>query len=225
MKCRHLLRAVVCAVVLASGAGIHAEDHPMLDKFAHRLDAIEKKFWRIAPLPDDHRSRPDFSAELLELENMARTLRRNCISYNCGKIPDLYEDALMLSRAYDQFRVNSKSKSRSLTVSGTGIKEYQRRHNKLMREKLKEAEEETGKKLRKRSSKTRPKLSEFDCDDYSSFLDDVSDKNSRKFSNWANGLKSREKIKTAEQIFSVWQKSICNMRMKLVLLAQRGKLK
>ena len=204
-----------------------AEDNPMLAKFALRLDAVEKKFWRIAPLPEDHRSRPKFTAELYELENMARNIRLHCVGYKEPKVPDLYNDVIMLTRTFDQFRVNSKFKVRSFTIAATGMKEYQKRHSKLMRERDIEEESETGKKSSKNSAKykVRPQMLQVDIDDYSEFLDEVADKNSRKFSSWADGLKSREKSKTAEQIFSVWQKSICDMRVKLALLAKHGKFK
>ena len=212
--------------LMLGSAAVGAED-PMLAKFAMQLDSIEKNFWRIAPLPEEHRMRPKFSAQLYDLENSARVLRTRCIGYKDKKIPDLYNDAIMLTRAYNRFRVNSKFKTRSFTVACTGTREYQKRHNKLMREREKAAEEESGKKNRKKSGKSnlRPQLSQLDINDYSEFLDDIADKNSRKFSSWANGLKSLEKQKTAEEIFTMWQKSICDMRVNLALLAQYGKFK
>lgn len=202
---------------------LRAEDNPILDKFAMRLDAVERKFWRIALLAPDHRDRSKFSSELHELESLARQVGFSCTSYKEKKRPDLYADCLLITRAYDQFSINSQIKNRKVTLSGTSLKDYRRRHNKLMREKADE-EQESGKGKRRKSQST-PKHSQVDPDDYSDFLDEVSDKNSRKFSSWTNNIKSKEKAKSAEQIFSVWQKSICSLRANIVQLAQKGTFK
>ena len=213
-----MLFALCCAIQ-------GAEDNKLLARFALRLDAIEKKFWRIAPLPEDNRSRQKFSTELYELENMARVIRTHCagLKDKSARVPDLYNDTIMLTRTYNQFRVNSKFKVRNFTIYATGMHEYQKRHNKFMRDKAGQEAEESGEKRKKTSKyKWRPRLNQVDIDDYNEFLDDIADKNCRRFAGWADGLKSREKSKTAEDIFAVWQKSICNLRMNLVILAQQG---
>lgn len=207
------------------GTVLHADDNALLDKISQRLDAIERKFWRIAPLSSDHRSRPAFLTELHEFESLARKAGVMCVSYSKEQKPDLYGDAVMLSRCYDRFSMDSKVKYRNITLQVTSLKAYQRRHNKLMREKDMEEEADSGEKKKKNTAKYKvfPKLSKIDIDDYNDFLDDIADKNSRKFSSWLDSVKSREKNKTAQSIYESWQKSICNIRAKLVLMAKYGK--
>ena len=219
--------AVLWLLLFSMPGFLHAEDNAVLNKVSQRLDSIERKFWRIAPLSGDHRSRPAFLTELHEFESLARQAGLLCISYEKGKKPDLYGDAVMLTRSYDRFLMESKVKYRNLTLQYTSLKAYQRRHNKLMRDKDLEEEAETGEKKKKNTAKYKvfPKLSKIDVDDYNDFLDDVADKNNRKFTSWLDSVKSREKNKNAQSIFETWQKSICDIRAKLVLMAKYGKFK
>jgi hypothetical protein len=97
----------------------------------------------------------------------------------------------------------------------TGLKAYMPNHYRLVREKAKER----GEKL-KVSTKLPPKLSDIDVENYSEFLDEVSDRNSRRFTSWADHLDSQSRIQNAEEIFAAYQKAINDMRMKLVMMAK-----
>ena len=62
-------------------------------------------------------------------------------------------------------------------------------------------------------------------ENYSEFLDEVNDKNTRRFTGWADHLDSRSRIQNAEEIFAVYQKAMCDMRMKLVMMAKYATFK
>ena len=201
---------------MALTAALQAQEHKLLYKFADQLDHIERKFWRTAPLPEDHRERPGLNNSISELENIARAIRHNCIRYEKGAIPELRGDVAMLSRVLFQFKMDSRTKRRRINSMGmTGLKAYMPNHYRLVREKAKER----GEKL-KVSTKLPPKLSDIDVENYSEFLDEVTDRNSRRFTSWADHLDSQSRIQNAEEIFAVYQKAINDMRMKLVMMAK-----
>ena len=226
MGIRALLRSAAWCAVLLAPVLLFAEDAKPLEIFARRLDAVERKFWRVALLPADHRERPDFNSELHELENLARAVSRSCTGYDkkAGARPELYADCVQMSRVYNQFSLDSRTKNRRINLAGTGMRDYRRRHSKHVRDCQKEGTAD-GKKGVPSGGKGIPQLYQVDGDDYSDFLDETADKNSRKFSSWTKNIKSREKVKTAEELFSIWQKSVCDMRAKLVKLAQNGTFK
>jgi hypothetical protein len=89
-------------------AALQAQEHKLLYKFADQLDHIERKFWRTAPLPEDHRERPGLHNSISELENIARAIRHNCIRYEKGAIPELRGDVAMLTRVLFQFKMDSR---------------------------------------------------------------------------------------------------------------------
>ena len=220
MLCLKNISLALLAVLFTVPA-LRAQDHRLLDKFSARLDHIERRFWRIAPLPEDHRERPGFNSAINELEVIARELRHSCTQYEKGPIPELRGDVAMLNRVLFQFKIDSRTKNRRINnVNATGPKAYAPRHHRLMREIAKEKGEKY-----KSSTKLPPKLSEINIEDYSEFLDDTNDKNSRRFSSWAGNLDSRARIQNAEQIFAVYQKAICDMRMKLVMMAKYATFK
>ena len=220
MRCFKNITLALLAVLVTIPV-LRAEDHKLLDKFSSRLDSIERRFWRIAPLQEDHRERPGFNSAINELEVIARELRHSCTKYEKGPIPELRGDVSMLNRVLFQFKINSRTQNRRIyNINATGPKAYTSRHHRLMRELAKEKGEKY-----KSSTKLPPKLSEINIEDYSEFLDDINDKNSRRFSNWAGSLDSRSRIQNAEQIFAVYQKAICDMRMKLVKMAKYATFK
>lgn len=207
--------------VLFTLPALRAQDHKLLDKFSSRLDHIERRFWRVAPLAEDHRERPGLNASISELEVIARDLRHSCIKYEKGQIPELRGDVAMLNRVLFQFKIDSRTKNRRInSINATNLKAYAARHHRLMRERAKEKGEKY-----KSSTKLPPKLSEVDFEDYSEFLDEVNDRNSRRFSSWADNLDSQSRIQNAEQIFATYQKAICDMRMKLVMMAKYATFK
>lgn len=212
----------ILLLALSFSGALQAQEHKLLYKFAEQLDHIERRFWRIAPLPEEHRERPEFSTRLSELENTARELRHSCIKYEDGAIPELRGDVAMLNRVLFQFKVDSKAKSRRISnLQMTGLKSYAPCHHRLIREKAKES----GEKLKKTSTKLPPKLSAIDIENYNEFLDEITDKNIRRFTSWANQLDSRARIQNAEEIFAVYQKTICDMRLKLVKMAKYAAFK
>ena len=212
---------ILLLALLPFAALLQAQEHKLLYKFAERLDHVERRVWRIAPLPEDHRERPGLLNSISELENIARELRHSCIKYSKGTIPELRGDVAMLSRVLFQFKMDSRTKRRRINNMGmTGLKAYMPCHYRLVREKAKES----GQKL-KISTKLPPKLSDIDVENYSEFLDEVNDKNTRRFTGWADHLDSRSRIQNAEEIFAVYQKAMCDMRMKLVMMAKYATFK
>ena len=223
MRCFRNTLFALLAVLFAVPA-VQAQDHKLLDKFSSRLDHVERRFWLVAPLPEDHRERPGLNSAINELEGIARDIRHNCIQYEKGAIPELRGDVIMLTRVLFQFKVDSRVKARrihNLNSTSAKSKVYTSRHNRLVREKAKEQ----GEKPKKSNSKIPPELSKVDTEDYSEFLDEVNEKNLRRFSSWTNSLESRTRIQNAEQIFAVYQKTISDMRMKLVMMAKYATFK
>lgn len=224
---RSLLKFCAASLLLVFSFSLFADENENLYELARQLDSIERNFWRIASRPREYRQRPEFLSLLHKFETLARQVRTSCISCSDGRVPDIHNCALTISRCYDQFSLKTKYKLRNLALSGTGLKDYQRRHNKLMREKALEEEAESGVKKKRNSAgyKLRPKLSQIDRHDYNDFLDETSDKNKRKFYSWIDGVKSREQSVAAQQIFDVWLKAVCDMRANLVKMAQTCKFK
>ena len=223
-------KSLLIAAAVFAGCVLSAGVQEDMKEFSQRLDFIERSFWRAVLMPREQRNNPQYAASLQQLITLARKLRTNCIGTDtkaCKKTPDIHAKALAIQRCYDNFIYRSKNKARRLSVGGTGLRDYQRRHNKLMREKAKEEEESSdGKAGKKRAKFTGlPVLSQIDEMDYADFLNEVSDKNKQKFYSWLDSIKSREQSISAMKIFETWQESVCDLRIALVQMAKYGKFK
>ena len=230
MSSTRLLKHLLVALCLLSSGILSADIKEDIEELCQRLDLIERSFWRAVILPREQRNSPGYLSSLRQLAEQAYKVRSQCISYDAkvkGKVPDIYAMASTINRCYHNFSIRSKKKIRSLSVSGSGLREYQQRHNRLMREKAANEEETSDEKKTKRRTKYsgRPVLSQIDEIDYKDFLHEVSDKNKQKFYSWLDSLKTRGQSLPAIRVFESWQDSVSEMRLGIVLMAKYGKFK
>lgn len=230
MSSVRLLKYLLVALCLFFTGILSADVKEDIEELCQRLDLVERSFWRAAILPREQRNSPGYLSSLRQLAEQARKVRSQCVSYNAKmkyKVPDIYAMAEAINRCYHSFSIRSKNRIRALSVNGSGLRDYQQRHNKLMREKAVEEQEASGDKKIKRRTKYsgRPVLSQIDEIDYKDFLHEVSDKNKQKFYSWLDSLKGRGQSMPAIRTFETWQDSVCEMRLGIVLIAKYGKFK
>ena len=231
MNRRSFLKSSLVALCLAFSGILFADVKEDMAELCQRLDLVERSFWRAAILPREQRNSPGYISSLRELVSLAHKLRSQCVYCKVKtckgekNIQDIYALAMTINKCYYNFSIRSKTRLRSLSVNGTGLRDYQQRHNKLMREKALDEEAASGEKKTKRRSKSsgRPTLEQVDEIDYKDFLHEVSDKNKQKFYTWLDSLKSRGQSISAIKVFETWQDAICEMRMALVQMAKYGK--